>query len=194
MGTFQDALELANKFINGEVKSSPTHGVPLNKESHVIISELREYNRRGILTDNSQPFRYEVLKNLTLLQTPFIEGLCNKETHDLMCKNADIQGYVYATINMQTYDLKRSYPIINIIRLTVGQRKGDIWEGFTNHPIHNESGLAKHCKFILDSWNIALDTQPLYYFIFAEFDLPPKKSSRNKLAGDNSFFTKLILE
>lgn len=193
METFYNALRLANKFINAEVNSSPTHGAPLCEESYAIINELREYNRRGILTDNSQPLLYEVLKDRTLVQTPFVEGLCYGEMHDLMCRNADSKGYVYATIQMQNHDLKRSKPIIDVINLSIAYtHRYDTRQVYTCHPIYNKSMLEKHSENILESWNIRLnETQPLYYFIFAETNLPLDRESV-KLARDNSFFTNLI--
>ena len=184
METFKNALELARNFIDGEIGYSPTYSGPLDEESQEIIDYLKEYNKRGILTDNSQPW----VNNDDGVQTPFVEGFCSWEMHDLMCKNADSRGYVYATLQMQTYKTKYSNPKTWVINLSASH-EGENCQISLSNPTYAPF-LIRHGKFALDSWEITLSETPLYYFIFSETSLPLSRSQIKP--GNNLFFSNLI--
>lgn len=84
-----EALDHVNDFIIGKKNHTPDHFGPLDEESFVIMEDLLKFNRRDILTLNSQPF-YDGQGILevgnTIVQTPYVEGVCYKDKRDLVHK------------------------------------------------------------------------------------------------------------
>lgn len=100
---FKKALKRVERYISGESDHIPGLSRPFEEEDPYIKEDLLEFNRRGILTLKSQPFydgQGDLIDGHHLVQTPYVEGLCLKYMHDLMCSNADTYRYLYTTISM----------------------------------------------------------------------------------------------
>lgn len=200
---FKNALLLVNKFISGDIDCTPDHFGPLDEESYDIKEYLLEFNRRNILTLNSQPF-YDgrgILEVGTVVQTPYVEGLCFEDMRDLMCLNADNYGYLYTTISMHnTHDdrgrsvrrfaMKSNH---NGINLTVAYEP--VSGTVEAHHAILRNDIGNHYKNIISGWDLKiLGGQQLFWVFFSETSLPLERTKKGfvDLKRDNSFFENLL--
>jgi hypothetical protein len=207
---FKKVVEAVGKFVSGAIDFTPTHAGPLEEESSVIKEDLLEFNKRNIMTVNSQPFydgpgydnRGIPMRIGTAVQTPYVEGICHKDMHDLMCSNADKYGYLYSTIRVyiKEDDIGRRYIHYRVakcnnngINLTVAYEP--VIGTVASRQRSERSCLIRHFKNVLFQWDISIpDDQELFWFFFSETSLPMERPKKRivGLKGDNSFFKNLL--
>lgn len=114
--SLDELRDLMVEFIEGKVTETPWHLGPLEPESTEIRDHLREINRHGFVTDNSQPGGIYTEGK----QRAYVSGIVTPGMYVRLREFAHAEGYVFASNPGQQLAPSETIPV------TVGE-DGRVW-------------------------------------------------------------------